>query len=403
MTGPVSVVLRRRAALLPVVLAFLGCRLGDLVSTPAASPAVPAGLAQAKSDGLTPIAPGGTTDEPTVTFTASVSDLDAKDQVTLEVEVRPSAVALSDSATAAGTPVASGAVASIAISGLVENTTYHWQARAVDQTGRTSAWVPFGADPDGNADFHVDAVAEAPGPAADLAQLKSDEVTAIAAGGVTDEATVVFRASLSDPDAGDSLRLEIERQPVGTQFTGTPSATSGPVRSGVTASVTLGGHLENVSYHWQARAIDRTGLTGPWVSFGGPPETQADYRIDVPESPAAPTALGQFRQNGQTTIVVGGTTDQTTVVFKATISDPDPADQVRLEVEVRPVAESFTNTPTAQSVLVANGATAQISVSPLQPGTDYHWQVRAVDQTGRASAWVAFGGNLESEVDFRVQ
>jgi hypothetical protein len=395
--------LPRGAALLPVLLAFLGCRLGDLVSTPAASPDVPAGLAQARSDGTTAIAPGGTTNEPTVTITASVSDPDARDLVTLEIEVRPAGVVFSDSATAAGTAVASGAGASIAVSELAENTAYHWQARAVDQTGRTSAWVPFNAGASGNADFHVDAVAEAPGQPASLAQLKSDGATAIAAGTATDETTIVFQATLSDADAGDSARLQVERQPVGTpQFTGTPDATSTAVVSGGTARVTLSGHLENVSYHWRARAIDRSGLTGPWVSFGGNPETQADYRIDVPEPPAAPTGLGQFRQNGNTPIAVGDSTDQTTVVFKATIADPDLGDQLRLEVELRPVAVSFTDTPTANGVLVASGATPQISVSALATG-NYHWQVRAVDQTGRASPWVTFGTNLESETDFRVR
>jgi hypothetical protein len=221
-------------------------------------------------------------------------------------------------------------------------------------------------------------------------------------GGATDETTVVFQATLADPDPGDSLRLQIERLPVGTQFTGTPSATSEAVTSGGTARVTLGGHLDNVSYYWQARAIDRTGLTSPWVSFGGNPGGEADYRSDLPEPPAAPTALDQFRQNGVTQIALGGTTNQTTVVFKATVSDPDPFDQVRLELELRPVGESFTDTPTAAGVLVASGARAEISVSPL-PAGNYHWQVRTVDQTGRASPWVPFGNNLESETDFGVQ
>ncbi len=38
----------------------------------------------------------------------------------------------------------------------------------------------------------------------------------------------------------------------------------------------------------------------------------------------------------------------------------------------------------------------------LSDNTAYHWQARTVDQTGRTSGWVAFGGNGESATDFRV-
>lgn len=393
----------RYAALLSAAVALPACRLGDLVSTPASLPAAPVNLVQARSDGSTALALGSATNESAVTLAAWLTDPDAHDAIRLEVEVRPLGVAFTDSATATATAVASGAVAAAAVSGLLENTPYHWQARAVDQTGRVSPWVPFGGNAEDQADFSVDAEAEAPGLPASLAQLKSDGVTALAVGAATDDTTVAFQATLSDPDAGDSLRLEIERQPLGTQFTDQPTATSSPVTSGGSARITLGGHLDNVSYHWQARARDRTGLTSAWVAFGGNPEVQVDYRIDIPEPPNLPTSLGQFRQNGQTVIAVGDSTDQTTVVLKATVTDPDLGDQVRLEVEVRPVGVEFSNTATSASSLVASGATASASVPGLATATNYHWQARAVDQAGRASPWIAFGGNSEGATDFRVR
>ncbi len=391
------------AALLSAALALNGCRLGDLVSTPASNPAEPDDLVQAKSDGTTGLALGSATDESVVTLAALVSDPDAQDTLRLELEVRPLGVAFTDSATATGTATANGAVVSVSVSGLVENAAYHWQARALDQTSRASAWVPFEGNAEDQADFWVDAVAEPPGPPASLAQLKSNGTTAIAVGAATDETTVVFQAALSDPDTGDSLRLEVERQPLGTQFTDQPTATSPPVTTGGTARVTLSGHLDNLSYHWQTRAIDLTGLVSAWVAFGGNPEVQADYQINIPEPPNAPTGLGQFRQNGQTAIAVGDTTTQTTVVLKATLTDPDPGDQVRLEVEVRPLGVTFSGTATSASSLVASGATASVSVPGLVKSADYHWQGRTVDQTGRVSSWVPFGGNVEEEADFRVR
>src|SRR5207244_5321527 len=41
-----------------------------------------------------------------------------------------------------------------------------------------------------------------------LAQLRGDSVTAVPTGGTTDQATVVLRGVVTDPDAADSLRLE---------------------------------------------------------------------------------------------------------------------------------------------------------------------------------------------------
>jgi hypothetical protein len=64
--------------------------------------------------------------------------------------------------------------------------------------------------------------------------------------------------------------------------------------------------------------------------------------------------LGQFRSNGTTAISVGATTDETTVVLRGTVTDPDVGDQVRLEVEVKPVGTAFTGSGTQQSGLVAS-------------------------------------------------
>lgn len=389
-----------------LALAAFACRLGDLVTTPHSEPAAPTNLAQAQPDVGTSIPTGQFTTQPAVLLSGWMSDPDAGDQIVLQVEVQVVGVPFADSATAVSAPVHTDTVASVIVSGLADNLAYHWQARAVDQTGRASAWVSYGGNAESDGDFGVSAVAEPPTDPASLAQLKSDGTTAIAVGATTDETTVIFQAAVSDPDPGDSIRLQVEREPLGTAFTGTPSGTSTGVTSGGTARVTISGQLTDVSYHWQARAMDRGGLTSNWVSFGGNPEIQADYRIEIPAPPNAPSSLGQFRQNGQIAIAVGDTSTlntSSTVVFKAMLTDPNLSDQIRLEVEVREVGVAFSDTATAPgSALVANGGTAQVSVTGLLKG-DYHWQARAVDQTGRAGPWVSFGGNLETDTDFGVR
>lgn len=387
-----------------LTLVASACRLSDLLTTPHSGPAAPTGLAQTQPDVATTIPTGQFTALAAVAFSGWMSDPDAGDQIVLQVEVRTVGVPFADSATAVSAPVATDSVASVIVPGLVDNVAYHWQARAVDQSGRASVWVSYGGNTEADADFGVDAVAEPPADPASLAQLKSDGTTAIGVGATTDETTVIFQATLGDPDPGDSIRLEVERQPVGTAFTGTATGASTGVTGGGTARVTLSGQLADLSYHWQARALDHGGLTSAWVSFGANPEVQTDYRIEIPAAPNAPSGLGQFLQNRQTAIPVGGTTTQSTVVIKATVTDPNAADQIRLEVEVREVGVAFSDTATAPaSALVANGGTAEVSLTGLPTGKDYHWQARAVDQSGRAGPWVSFGANAETDVDFGLR
>src|SRR5439155_322233 len=111
-----------------------------------------------------------------------------------------------------------------------------------------------------------------------LVQLSSDGVT-IQVGGSVDQPSVVRRGTVSDPDVGDTLRLQVEALPVSTAFTGTPTAVSDRTSSGQRPTVTLTGLADNTSYHWRARTLDQTGRAGAWASFGGNAETAADFKV----------------------------------------------------------------------------------------------------------------------------
>ena len=39
--------------------------------------------------------------------------------------------------------------------------------------------------------------------------------------------------------------------------------------------------LGNGIYHWQARAVDGSGVASGWVSFGGNPESEADFQVSA--------------------------------------------------------------------------------------------------------------------------
>ncbi|HEV2671992.1 MAG TPA: Ig-like domain-containing protein, partial [Gemmatimonadales bacterium] len=242
----------------------------------------------------------------------------------------------------------------------------------------------------------------APHAPASLEQLRADSVTAVATGGVSAEPAVVLRGVVSDPDAGDSLRLEVELRPVGEAFTGAATVVGAPVAANEKALVRVAGLTDNTGYHWRARTLDQTGRVGAWTSFGANAEVDPDFLVAVPDPPAAPAGLGQFKSDAVTAIAVGGPTDEATVVFKGTVFDPDPGDSVRLEVEVRPLGTAFTGEPTASSLLGTSVSIAAVTVVGLADQTDYHWQARAVDRGGHAGTWSSYGGNTEAEADFRT-
>lgn len=239
-------------------------------------------------------------------------------------------------------------------------------------------------------------------------------------GGVTTETSVVFRATVTDGDPGDALRLELQVEKVGTAFNAT-RAVSSPVANGQPATVTFGAPFEdNSGYHWRVRTCDQTNRCGGWVSFGsGNPETVADFYVNsVEETPALDSAsLSQFQSNGTTPIAVGDptTNDPGTVVLQGLVTDPDPGDSLRLEVGVENVSTNFGGATNVGTTRVTTNNPARVTVSNLPGGllgTGYHWRARVCDRTPatpRCSAWIPFGGNSDfidlltsADPDFRV-
>ena len=366
------------------------------------APQAPESLEQFGADSVTVVATGGVSVEPAVVLSGVVRDPDAGDSLRLEVELRPVGAAFTGAATAASAQVAADEEALVLVTGLTDNTSYHWRARTLDQTGRVSAWSSYGANAEVAPDFLV-AVPDAPAVPAGPGQFKSDALTAIAVGGQTDEATMVLKGTVFDQDPGDRVRLEVEVRPLGTAFTGEPTASSPLETSGSIAAVTIVGLANQTDYHWQTRAVDQGGLAGAWSSYGGNSEGEVDFRVAVARAPNAPTSLTQLRIDGATLIDVGDTIPERSLYFRGGLSDPDPGDQVRFEVELKPVGVNFTNVPSGSSVPVPSGSTASVALTGLADNASYHWQARAVDQTGRAGPWTAFGANLETSHDFYIR
>lgn len=122
-------------------------------------------------------------------------------------------------------------------------------------------------------------------------------------------------------------------------------------------------------------------------------------------APTAPQSLGQFRSNGSAAIAVGDSTPENQVVIKGKVDDPNDIEQVRLEVELEPMGSPFTGVATHASDFVSaggGGTQTSVLVSGLTNNTGYRWQARSCDNTGRCSAWLQFGNNADTAMDFKV-
>jgi hypothetical protein len=349
---------------------------------------------------------GGTTDETFYLVSATVSDPDLM-QVRLQVEVRKVGTTFVLAALASSAYVSSGSTVSVLVSLPPPSTTapgdYHWHARTNDINNASSDWVSFGGNTEADIDF---ACAPGTGTIPDVptspAQLTSDGVTSIATGGTTSESRVIFSAVVTDPDAGNPVRLQIERRDINTAFSAVTHSAPFFVASGSASTIEVTG-IANNSYYWRYRSQDTQGNVSAWTSFGGnldnaPPGTPADVDFIVNTAgntvPNAPAGLNQFTTAD--VIIASGAEAGTTVRFRATLSDAQ-LDGVRLQVEVRPLSTAFSNILSGESALVASGSAASVDVGNLPPGS-YHWQSRVVDGSGSATAWTPFGGSPDFTV-----
>jgi hypothetical protein len=367
------------------------------------APDAPQDLEQ-RTTGGTPIPVGTATDESTVILEARVSDPDPLDTLSLEVEVKPAAADFDGTGTdTSSVAVISGQTAAATVSGLQDNTAYHWRARALDRWDRQGPWVSFGGNPEAAPDFAVDLAPEDPDAPSGLGQFKSDGTTVIGVGAKTNETTVDQRN-----DCGLQGHRERSR----------PSGRAAPRGRGQAGRRGL-----RRDRHGHQR---RRGQQQHRHGLGPEPERQ--HRLPLARPHAGPrrpqqrlgpvrerSRLRQFRADATTQIAVGGTTNEVVVVFKAQLTDPDPGDTLWIQIELKAVDAPFDElnldsdypTPAAG---VSDGSTAQLVV-PVSIGTQYHWRARAIDQTGRTSGWVPFGGNFDnpnppppdSDIDFERQ
>lgn len=181
---------------------------------------------------------------------------------------------------------------------------------------------------------------------------------------------------------------------------------SGLVSSSYTPS---GGVLADMTtYYWKVRAVDGAGNTGNFPAYN-------TFTIILNQAPASPTSPLQFKNDGTTSIINQGFTNETNVKLRASAIDPDVLETVRLFFEVALNSGAFASpaTPTTgtscasgtlwssctNKIWYVSSASGNYSSTPftgttgvagLSTATGYKWQVKACDDSNACSAWVAF-------------
>lgn len=140
----------------------------------------------------------------------------------------------------------------------------------------------------------------------------------------------------------------------------------------------------------------RSGSVG--LQYSGTPSANYAIRFANNATPATPANLMQTGSSGGAARPVGFISDST-VYFRATVTDPDVSNTLGIQAEVLPSTSAFSSNPTgtivqtADTALVGNGQVAEalLDFSALGlPSGDYHWRARTFDNAGAFSAWVVF-------------
>lgn len=203
-----------------------------------------------------------------------------------------------------------------------------------------------------------------PDVAVSLAQYKSNGITPLATGAITNQTTVILSMGMSSANASDTLTPQVEVEPLGTAFTNSPNYTgssSAYAGSPVTGTVTVS-TLVDAQYHWQARVSNSAGQGG-WTSYGGNAESASDFQIDAtaPTNEDTVFASSVFRQGGATVTVVSSGDSTNAIWF----------------------APSGTTNFSAGSTMTTAGGTATSITAPATQGT---YKLYVIDSAGNISS-----------------
>ena len=238
-----------------------------------------------------------------------------------------------------------------------------------------------------------------------LEQLQSNGTTQIAndtwtTSGIT--TNVVFQFSMSSPNSTDTLTPEIELQPNGTAFTGTPNYSGSALSysgTAVTGIVDVTGLTNCTGYHWQAFVKNSNGISSP-VVFNS---TTPNFSV----SNSAPTAGTVY--DGSVT----GTETNTTASISSLGANWTGFSDTCSGLAPTPYTVAVGTTPggyniyaySSSSVVLNNPSpynTISLSSLPLHTGQIYYVSVQAINNVGLTTTVTSSGQYVVPTLSFSL-
>lgn len=201
---------------------------------------------------------------------------------------------------------------------------------------------------------------------------QATDTTELKAGSQTNTKVLVFSGK-APSDSPDGIKLQIEIQPLGTDFTGTPLEDTVAVPDDADPMKLTVTDYEAGSYHWQARLSDGTN-NGPWVAYTADTantdeasEPVADFIIDR----EAPAAAILKTVNGKTV---------TTKVFTSTVDKPVLTGTTEVGSTV---SVAFTGEMVYKATVASDGAWSVTAATAVTNGK-YTMVITTTDAAGNA-------------------
>jgi hypothetical protein len=201
--------------------------------------------------------------------------------------------------------------------------------------------------------------------------------------GFISDPTITFRGTGTDPDATNTVGIQVEILPAATPFD--PTNITGQSVSTPAGSLVAQGQPAEVSYtftgnpygsgdyHWRARTIDNAGGFSGWTLFNA---AQTHFTVDL----TPPSAVnGPFQPEEGAS--VGAVPPGSDVLFRwGTATDNNPG-TIRYRMQVSASAGFAVNI--ADETLTANEFLVVLNIST----SPYFWRVAALDPAGNQGPW----------------
>ncbi len=351
--------------------------------------------------------------QPTLTF--SITDPDISDQVKYQIQIDDSSnfaslvidytSDLQDQGSASFTVGQAAGSGTYAVGAEGQNLTsgnYYWRVKTIDQNTNQSSYTTARS---GSVAF---VLSQSPNAPASLGP------TNLINGSIDSDTTPTLTFNLSDPDASDTVRFQIQidnnsdfSSPLvnytsGTSSQGARSFTVGQaVGTGSYSTGNSGQVLLSNNYYWRVKTIDSHGLESSYTVANG-----GNIAFEITSPPDLPQNIGPASVTNGSTL----TSPQPSFIFD--LSDSDAFDLVQYQFQLSTISDFSTLIIDYTSELQIQDAEQFIVGQPAGSGTytignqgqtlssaSYYWRVRTIDEKGLISNFkVANSGNVAFKI-----